>query len=98
MNAGGRPPRYFFLLLILSFCVTVFGMPRLGVKVIRALTVTLPFSRSFCLASLVRRSFTEIAGGPPEALEGLSRSFLFFFAVPALSGAAASETLTVPAD
>jgi hypothetical protein len=48
------------------------------------------------LAGFVRRRGTEIVGGLPELLEGLSRSLRFFFETEARSGAAASAMLTVP--
>jgi hypothetical protein len=73
----------------------VFASPPFGVKVIRAVTVTLPFRLSFAFASLPRRSGTVIAGGSPPPLDGFSRSF-FFFAAAALSLTAASVTATFP--
>src|SRR6476659_2597122 len=96
-KASGRASYFFrFLPAIFNFAVWVLAMPPWGLKVIRALTLSLPRRRSFALASLVRRSGTMIVWGPPEALEGFSRSFRFFLDATALRGAFASLSETPP--
>src|SRR5262249_43511244 len=94
---------FFLFLLIFSFAVCVLlralGNPSWGVKVIRAVTDTFPFSLSRLLAVLVRLSGTVIVGGPPEAVEGFRGRLRFLiFVAETLSGAAASLTETLPLD
>ena len=82
--------------------VRVLLIPKYGVKVTRAFTRTLPFLFKASLPGLVRRRGTEILGGPPLALLGLSRSVRFFLrpyrllACAALSGSTESSTVTAP--